>query len=157
MRLTLKPLNWVDINHCPVTDRIDLVQGNPGTYYAQLWDVDASLGGQSTPNFGFLGLGGSAIPPGQRYCPTSTQTFQLQIQRTMTIAPVPASQDFSTVLVTVMPSCDSSILKWTWSAAQIAVCISGGAYLIMTDSSNGNVYTWTVDHFLRVRDSQPGM
>lgn len=156
MRLILRPINFVDINHFMPVDRIYLQQGNPGTYYAQLWDPDAGCGPTSSPPSGLFGLGGFSIPGGQRYIPTSTQTFKLLIQRTMTIAPVPSSQDFS-VPLQVVDTRDGSLLKWNWSAAQIDVCISGGVYLQMTDSSTNITYTWTVDHFLQRRPDEVGM
>ena len=144
MRLTLRPLSFVDINHYQQVERINIVEGNPGTFYAQLWDLDAGSTGDPC---GVVG---------QRYVPTSTQTFKLLVQRTLTITPVPAPQDFSVPMV-VADARDQSILKWNWSAAQLSVCISGGVYLQMTDSSTATTYTWTVDHFLRKRMAEPGL
>lgn len=154
MRLTLRPLNFVDINHFVQVERVDIIQGNPGTFYAQLWDDDAGIGGSSTPA-GPFGLSGISVQPGQRYISSATQTFKILMQRTMTVAPVPASQDFSVPMVTV-DARDKSIVTWNWTAAQVAICISGGVILQMTDSSSGITYNFPVDHFLRNRSSDVG-
>ena len=150
------PLNFTDINHYSVADRIFVQQGNPGTFYAQLWDLDSGCGPMSSPPSGLFGLGGFSIPGGQRYLPTGTQTFKILIQRTLTITATPVSQDFSVSLVTV-DSRDASVVKWNWSAAQVDVCISGGVFLQMTDSSTMITYTFPVDHFLTRRSDEVGM
>lgn len=157
--LTLRPLNeYVDVNHFKYSDRLQLIQGNGGVYYVQMWDLDAGCNNPTAgtgSSSGLLGsIYGAATPvfPGQRFIPTATSTVQVAFLRTPTIAAVPLNQDV--IVPAVQDLNDSSIFKITLSAAQVDIIISGGVKLLVTDL--GVTTTWPVDWFVNRRTNIPG-
>jgi len=127
--LTIKPLDYIDVNHFSQTEKLELIQGNAYTCYVAL--VDGTT----------------------RYVPGASDTIQIKFPRTLSVAAVPASQDV-TVTATAADSRDTSIRTFTLTAVQTNSITSGGVQLIVT--SGGTVKTYPVDNFVRRRLSTPG-
>lgn len=127
--ITLKPLKFIDINHFSVVERLDVIQGNSGAHYVQLFDDS------------------------QRYIPPAGSTLQIVFPRTMTIAATPANQDV-TVPLTLASVSDGSVYSFNLSAAQTDVIISEGVKLLITQGASTKTYP--VDHLVRRRSSAPG-
>lgn len=127
--ITLKALKFIDINHFHTTERLDVIQGNSGAHYVQLFDDD------------------------QRYIPPAGSTLQILFPRSMTIAATPTNQDVA-VPLTLASASDGSVYTFNLSAAQTDVIISEGVKLLITQGASTKTYP--VDHLVRRRSSAPG-
>jgi hypothetical protein len=126
--ITAKPIKYNSVNSFEVVERIELVQGNGGTYYVQLFQ-------------------GSS-----RYLPAAGATVQLLFPRAKSVAATPANQD-TTVSCTAIAQ-DASLYSFVLSSAQVDKIVSDGAKLLITES--GVTKTWPVDHLVRRRSNAPG-
>lgn len=127
--ITLKPLKFIDINHFSVAERLDIIQGNSGAHYVQLFDDD------------------------MRYIPPAGSTLQIVFPRTLTIAASPVNQDV-TVPLTLASASDGSVYCFNLSAAQTDTVVSEGVKLLITQGAATKVYP--VDHLVRRRSNAPG-
>ena len=127
--LSIKPLEYADINHFTIVDRLDLIQGNSKVCYAQIFDED------------------------MRHVLKAGSTAQVTFPRSLSVAAVPSSQD---VTVNLVPADlrDVSVMTFSLTGAQTALIASGGVKLIVT--SGGVTNTYPVDNFVRRRLSTPG-
>ncbi len=127
--ITLKALKFVDVNHFSVVERLDIIQGNSGAHYVQLFDDT------------------------QRYIPPAGSTLQVLFPRALTITATPSNQDVAVPLILASAS-DGSVYTFSLSAAQTDVIISEGAKLLITQGASTKTYP--VDHLVRRRSSAPG-
>lgn len=127
--ITAKPLDYVDVNHFTIVDRLELIQGNSAICYVQLFDGD------------------------NRYVPQAGSTIQIKFPRAMSVAATPANQDVVVTLSVADPR-DTSVYSMSLSSAQVDSIVSGGVKLIII--SGGNTKTYPVDNFVRRRSNSPG-
>ena len=127
--LSVKPLEYADINHFTIVDRLDLIQGNSKVCYVQIFDED------------------------MRHVLRAGATAQVTFPRSLSVAAVPSNQD---VTVTLVPADlrDVSVMTFSLTGAQTNLIASGGVKLIVT--SGGVTNTYPVDNFVRRRLSTPG-
>lgn len=129
--LSAKALNYVDINHYKQIPSLDIIEGNAGDWYIQLWNTTENV----------------------RYSAPIGASVEVRFLRTNTIQALPANQDVIVPLV-VADSSDRSIWKITLSSAQTNTIISGGCKIAITVS--GVVKVWPVDNIVNRRRSIPG-
>jgi len=129
MSVGMWALNYNNINSFSVAERLDLQQGNGGTFQVQLNQA------------------------GSRYVPPVGSTVQITFPRALSIAPTPSNQD-TIVAATVVDTRDASVLQFTLTATQVDKIVSEGVKLSITTA--GVTSTWPVDHFVRRRSSAPG-
>lgn len=147
--ISVKPLNFVNVNSFKYAERLDLVQGNASTCYVQLVQIDDAIlapqGGQFSTS--------QTVQVTSRYLPAAGATVQIVFPRTLSIQPTPANQDV-TVAATVVDSRDGSILRFDLTASNTDKIISEGIKLVITES--GVSKTYPIDHFVRRRTNVPG-
>jgi len=129
MTLTVKALEYIDINHFAIVDRLELIQGNSKACYVQLFDDDI------------------------RHVLRVGSTAQIVFPRALSVAAVPASQDV-TVNLTPADVREQSIMTFNLTGAQTNIIASGGVKLVIT--YNSTVNTYPVDNFVRRKLSTPG-
>lgn len=129
MQPSLKALNYCNVNSFTYAERLELQQGNGGTYQVQM------------------------VQNGQRYLAAVGATFQITFPRALSITATPTNQDV-VVVATVVDARDQSILQFTLSAAQVDKIVSGGVKLSITES--GVTKTYPVDNFVARRPNTPG-
>ena len=151
MILTLKPLNFADINHFTYSDRLYLQQGNGETFYAQLFRAESAVivpNGVS-PMFAQTFVVDAPV----RYLPLAGSTVQIVFPRSPSIQATPANQDVSVTGVMV-DTRDASIYKFVLTASQVSILTSEGVRLSITESGVTSVFL--VNSFVTKRLNIPG-
>jgi hypothetical protein len=129
MAIVAKPVKYTSVNSFELAERMEMIQGNGGTFYFQL-QLD-----------------------GKRYVAAVGATIQMNFPRTLSIAATPSPQDV-TVTCLAVDSRDASLLKFDLSAAQVDKIVSEGVKVLITES--GITKAYPVDHFVQRRSSAPG-
>ena len=152
--ISLKPLNYIDINHYAYVERLELIQGNSGTCYVQIVNIDpVTTSPSGAALFGGIFAQNQVVASPSRWVPAAGATVQLVFPRSMSITPTPANQDV-TVSMTVVDSRDASIYKFDLTASNIDKIVSGGVKLLITEG--GVTKTYPVDAFVNRRTNLPG-
>lgn len=153
MAIGLLALNYVDINNFMPTERLELQQGNGGTYQVQLVQYkSATVAPPAGGPFQYYSQNQLITFP-TRYLPPVGSTVQIVFPRAASVAANPSNQDTSAPC-TPVDARDGSVLQFTLTSGQVDKIVSEGVQLKITLA--GVTKSYPINHFVLRRSNAPG-